>query len=283
MSNAPKIPAFGLYGEAGQFPDVIHIEGFSARAPVHNWRIPPHRHSQMAQVFVVDDGWMQATAGGRGLTVDPKNFLYIPINYVHDIAFKPGSSGVVISFPASVVTSIAPAHAALDAALAQVATGRVTDALAHALALLKETAHTAAPFRNQQVVGLAHTVLSLIAATQTIGQGTQPTPKPARLFDLDALIARHRADGWTAARYAQALSVTTGHLSRLCRTATGQGATAYIEARVMDEAARLLAFTPLPVSEIGYRLGYLDPSYFSKRFRRVRGQTPTAYREIFAG
>ena len=46
----------------------------------------------------------------------------------------------------------------------------------------------------------------------------------------------------------------------------------------MEEACRLLAFTALPVSQVGYRLGYGDPSYFTRRFTRLQGQTPSAYR-----
>ncbi|MEY8841909.1 helix-turn-helix transcriptional regulator, partial [Cribrihabitans sp. XS_ASV171] len=109
-----------------------------------------------------------------------------------------------------------------------------------------------------------------------------PSADDTRLAQFDTLIARHMSEGWTASDYAAALSITAGHLSRLCRTATGRGATAYIEQARIEEACRLLAFTRLPVSEIGFRLGFADPSYFSKRFRNARDQTPSAYREGFA-
>ena len=61
------------------------------------------------------------------------------------------------------------------------------------------------------------------------------------------------------------------------------GAKAYIEQAVMGEASRLLAFTRLPMSEIGYRLGFDDPSHFSKRFRAARGLAPSAYRRQLEG
>jgi AraC family transcriptional activator of pobA len=56
----------------------------------------------------------------------------------------------------------------------------------------------------------------------------------------------------------------------------------YIEAAMMAEARRLLAFTRLQVSEVGYRLGFSDPSYFSKRFKAKEGLTPLAYKARFA-
>ena len=52
---------------------------------------------------------------------------------------------------------------------------------------------------------------------------------------------------------------------------------------VMTEACRLIAFTRLPVAEVGYRLGYADPPYFSRRFRLRMGETPSAYRARVSG
>ncbi|WP_207101751.1 helix-turn-helix transcriptional regulator, partial [Paracoccus shandongensis] len=64
--------------------------------------------------------------------------------------------------------------------------------------------------------------------------------------------------------------------------ATGQGATRHIETVLMTEARRLLAFTRLPIAEIGHRLGFDDPPYFSRRFRVATGQSPSEYRGRFA-
>jgi AraC-like DNA-binding protein len=47
----------------------------------------------------------------------------------------------------------------------------------------------------------------------------------------------------------------------------------------MRRARRLLAETDLPVREIATRLGYEDPLYFSRVFRKVVGLPATAYRE----
>ncbi|WP_223814253.1 helix-turn-helix domain-containing protein [Roseicitreum antarcticum] len=283
MSIKNRIPAFGLYGEQGQFPDVIHIEDFSARAPLHNWQIAPHRHGQMAQVFTVDDGWLEARADDAAAQLETGDFLYIPVNCVHSLTFRPGARGAVLSLPASVVGALSPPSPQVDAALAQPRWGRVGARLGAVLAMLRQTAQGNGPFRAQQVVGMAHTVLSLLASTPGARDALLPHHRSARLAGLDTLISQHRAAGWTASDYARALSVSTGHLSRLCRAATGHGAAAYIEHRIMEEACRLLAFTRLPVAEVGYRLGYIDPPYFTKRFKRVRGQTPGEYRAIFAG
>jgi len=281
MSHQTSIPAFGLFGEQGPFPDVIHYEDFSVRAPVHNWKIIPHRHSQMSQLFLVESGWIDAVTDSQRHRVAPGDFLYIPDNCVHEFVFEPGSRGGIFSFPNSIVRPFSSNGSQILTALSTPFGGAADQRLADLTQLLRDTAQEASPFRAQQVLGLAHSVLARLAEAHLPEQDDDDTRRPSRLFALDELISRNRAQGWTAAQYAQALSISTGHLSRLCRRATGMGAAAYIEQRRMEEACRLLAFTQLPVSQVGYRLGYIDPSYFSKRFRAVRGQTPKDYRSRF--
>ena len=144
---------------------------------------------------------------------------------------------------------------------------------------LSETLNTSQMFRQQIAVGLAHAILGTIAS---LAPSTQYIPSDPRLADFDALILQHQKLGLSAANYADLLGVSTGHLSRLCREATGRGAGAYIERATMTEACRLVAVTRRLVAEVGYQFGYSDPSYFSKRFRAARGQTPTQYRAAFA-
>ena len=53
---------------------------------------------------------------------------------------------------------------------------------------------------------------------------------------------------------------------------------AYLRGVRMARAAELLASTDLSVAEIGRRVGYGQPSQFTKAFRRSRGTTPTEFR-----
>ena len=52
----------------------------------------------------------------------------------------------------------------------------------------------------------------------------------------------------------------------------------YVEAQRMEAAPRLLEMTTDPVAEISRRVGFADPLYFARRFRALRGLSPSAHR-----
>lgn len=282
MATAEDIPRFALYGEADPFPDVIHYETISARAPVHDWRIAPHRHSHLAQLFMIEDGAAHAVTDGDAHHLTTSDILFVSTSCVHEFTFRPMTSGAVFSFPSALVGALGPSRADIATALARPFATRATGRLRAAAALLRDTAQGDGPFRVQQLVALAHSVLAIVAESQARTLKADMTPGARKLVALNEMIAARMSRGWQASDYASALSISTGHLSRLCRAATGMGASAYIERRIMEEACRNLAFTSLPISEIGYRLGYSDPSHFSKRFRAAQGKTPSDYRAGFA-
>lgn len=91
-------------------------------------------------------------------------------------------------------------------------------------------------------------------------------------------IERHHHDWKTLEPYAQELGVTVNHLNDVVRKETGQSAGEHVRLRRLLDAKRLLLHSSLSVSEIGYQLGFVDPSYFSRFFRRYENVTPAEFR-----
>lgn len=281
MTTPAPIPVFTLFGETDHFPDVVHCEPIADRAPTHGWAISAHRHAQMAQLFYIQDGAVSAKVDGRQLRLESGDFLYISAQSVHEFLFAPDTTGMVVSFPMSIVNTIGPASPDMARVLSRPFAGRGHDTLQSLVIMLAETRAGIGTFRTQAAVSLAHAILVQLAEIVTADARVQSPPASARLEQFDTLITAHLGDNWGVADFAAAMSISAGHLNRMCRASTGISASAYIEQITMEEASRLLAFTKLSVAQVGYRLGYNDPSYFSKRFRSARGQTPTRYRSKF--
>ena len=84
--------------------------------------------------------------------------------------------------------------------------------------------------------------------------------------------------------YARALGYSPRTIARATRAATGLGAKAFIDRRIVLEAKRLLAHTDLPAARIGSRLGFSDATNFLKFFHQRTGTTPGAFRaEVIGG
>jgi AraC-like DNA-binding protein len=77
---------------------------------------------------------------------------------------------------------------------------------------------------------------------------------------------------------ARAVSLSRGHLTTVVRRKTGRTVQEWIAERRMSEARRLLLQTDLAVEEVGRRVGYGDPGYFVRSFRRAHGMTPLGWR-----
>ncbi|HUP23219.1 MAG TPA: helix-turn-helix transcriptional regulator [Thermoanaerobaculia bacterium] len=75
------------------------------------------------------------------------------------------------------------------------------------------------------------------------------------------------------------LDTSPGHLNHLVRRHLGISASEVAHQRVLAEAKRRLLFSDRPACDVGLGLGFDDPSYFGRFFRRLTGEAPAAYRE----
>jgi len=82
----------------------------------------------------------------------------------------------------------------------------------------------------------------------------------------------------TVSYYAQKLCMTERQLSCITRKFSGKTAKRLILERLTLEAKRYLKHTNVSSKEIAYTLGFPDPSYFSKVFTQIAGQSPSSYR-----
>jgi AraC-like DNA-binding protein len=127
---------------------------------------------------------------------------------------------------------------------------------------------------------LAHLSLLLVGVARLAGDvvgGLRLNDEPL-LAEVFGFIEDRYRERISLKEVARAVSLTPGHLTTVVRRKTGRTVLEWIAERRMAEARRLLVGTDLPVEEVGRRVGYADPSYFVRTFRRVHGATPLGWR-----
>lgn len=125
--------------------------------------------------------------------------------------------------------------------------------------------------------GVAWNLLTRIAADSILPSEGSALERAMRYLEA-------RVDGnIQVSELAALVDMSPSHLSALFRQATGSGPAAFHTSLRMSHARNLLDTTSLSVREIAAAVGYTDPLYFSRHFRRLHGLNPTAYRAQHKG
>ena len=125
----------------------------------------------------------------------------------------------------------------------------------------------------------------LVLAREYAGANRVASQRPthrvvSRFMELVERDATHRH---RIADYAEELAVTPGHLSVLCTQYAGQRAKSLLHNVLVSRACRMLLYTDESAARVAASLGFEDPSYFSRFFRRETGQTPKEFRNALRG
>ena len=84
----------------------------------------------------------------------------------------------------------------------------------------------------------------------------------------------------TVQEYADGLNVAVRTLNKCVNECSQKSPLAFINDRIILESKRMVRYTSLMIKEIAYKLGYDDPSYFVKFFKRQTGYLPSDFREM---
>jgi AraC-like DNA-binding protein len=82
---------------------------------------------------------------------------------------------------------------------------------------------------------------------------------------------------------ARAVHVSPAHFSRQFRATFGETPHHYLQRRRVERAMELLRETDSPVSEVCLDVGFNSLGTFTRTFREIVGEPPSAYRARFAG
>jgi AraC-like DNA-binding protein len=117
-----------------------------------------------------------------------------------------------------------------------------------------------------------------VPATEPVS-GRSPSAAQRRLAAQarEYVDAHARAD-FSIAEIARAVCASPSHLQRCFRAGIGVSLVDYVHQTRLRHAADLLRATDLSVTEVALAVGFNDPNYFSRLFRREYGVAPARFR-----
>ncbi|WP_242969962.1 DNA-binding response regulator [Clostridium chauvoei] len=80
---------------------------------------------------------------------------------------------------------------------------------------------------------------------------------------------------------ASCMKLSISYLSKAFKNTMGTNFNKYVTNRKIEEAKKILKNTNTSISDITFYIGYNEPNYFCKVFKKVEGMTPLEYREKY--
>jgi YesN/AraC family two-component response regulator len=136
---------------------------------------------------------------------------------------------------------------------------------------------------SEAILGAASSALLKADLTQIFTQcvlGESKTESKSRINKIEHYLSAHYAEEISSETLSVRFGLVPSYLSKVFRRQTGMSPTEYLAKRRVEKARELLEQNPdLLIREAAALVGYKDPYYFSKLFKKNTGLWPTQYQE----
>ncbi|POA59341.1 MULTISPECIES: helix-turn-helix domain-containing protein [unclassified Pseudomonas] len=285
-ASLSSIPVFKLYGEnqAWPTPDLLHCESIPERSSLHHWEIKPHRHADLYQLLYVQRGQAMVEVEGQRREVQETAVQVIPPLMVHGFQFSADIQGYVLTLAAPLVAQLETQLGAPLAVLASSGCYSVGSDRRSLDTLFKTLLHEyegSASARDLLLQSLVNVLMIWIArrSQRNAMPGNRNERHQQLLGYFIRLVEQHYREHPTVESLAHRIGLSSVYLNTLCRELAGQTALQIIHQRLMLEAKRSLVYSNIGISQLADQLGFNDPTYFSRFFKRLCGQSPNAFRQ----
>ena len=210
--------------------------------------------------------------------------FWLPEGVDRELLALGGARGLLVSIPKVVLAQTMPStplgeqmRRALseELNLTQAPSDAITSLLA-GIAREHSDAESGADFATGLYLTLVLLQLCRMAHPDLSSSGALQKTLPDRFISL---AGQRIHEHWKIEDFSRELEVSRDQLGVAVKRATGLSPQEYLHRLLVQEANELLTQTDLPVSQVAFRLGFLDPAYFTRFFKRETGQNPGAYRK----
>lgn len=297
MPTAPaaSVPVFKLYGETRHWPtpDLLHCESIPERSHLHDWNIRPHRHADLVHVLHLASGDVTLELEGMPHRLAGPLTIVVPAMAIHGFRFSEDVQGHIITLAQPLAEHLSQALGEQGKALARTDFQRLdrpetARRIAILVAQIDEEYRQPAPGRSHLLEAL---IQALVVELSRLAERGRPSPHRAsrpgsrvndkgheHLANFQALIEAQYRQQPSIEALAGQLGLTSAHLNTLCRRLADRSALQLLHERLLLEAKRQLTYTNMTVGQVADLLGFSEPAYFTRFFKRLTGFSPRDFR-----
>lgn len=286
MNDQPSesaIPVFKLYGAGLEWPtpDLLHCESIADRSRLHGWEIRPHRHADLTQLLYIRRGWAEVEMEGVRTLIDEAAIQVVPPLCIHGFRFSERVEGHVLTLASPLLAQLETSLDGQQAALRSAGLHRAGPDrrfLNTLFEAINREYRTPAPARGLLLQSLVGVLVVWVGRQLMVSQAQRPSRAQELLAAFIELVEKDFDTQRSVEGYAAQLDITPAYLNTLARRFTGHTAQGLLHQRLLLEAKRRLIYTAMSVSQISDGLGFSEPAYFSRFFKRLTGRSPKEFR-----
>jgi AraC family transcriptional regulator, transcriptional activator of pobA len=266
----------------------MHCERIEEQLESHGWDAKPHVHEGLHQIQYFEQGHGQLVIEDQWRPFEAPLLLLVPSGTVHGFHFSRDTTGHVLTisedFMQEVLGFVEPViKPVIERPSVQML--RAAQVVEHGLdplfAMIASDYHQGARGRSTVLMaGLAALLVKVarLSAPPEEHTATATTPYLDFFRKFRELVEQSFRQQLSVAHYADTLGLTVGRLTAICRSVADASPQEIQHRRLLIEAKRLLLYTARSSHSIAYTLGFKDPAYFSRFFKRETGKSPKEFR-----
>lgn len=274
----------------------IHYDVLENLAAFYGRDMPVHRHAQYVQIHYIDRGTIDFHIDDKVYEVTGPACFFTPASIPHSFRTDPSARGHVLTIHQSLVWQLIQDNVGhdIDASLTEGIClerdrlpGKQKTQWTLLAGILEDIQLEWSGDQLAKELALKSLVRLLLiriarlsfkrSASRTVNS------EDLRLFRrFTDMIEEHFEEQWHLPQYTTEMAISESRLNQTCQRIANTSPKKLIHDRVIQESKRLLIFSNLSSNEICYQLGFSDPAYFSRFFKKHTGMTAQQFRKYMA-
>jgi len=238
--------------------------------------VPRHKHN-CYELFFIAEGDGRFYIDCQSYDIQKNTFFLISPNRIHGWEYTHNLHAYLIKFDLSLfLDNFFSEHISIFHFDTVNLMEEESKSIRNILDQLHEEYLSPQSFKEFTISNLLHILLIYIQRALPAKVSTHATN--VVVSKLDDLMHHNNYQLTSVAYYAKKLKISIKQLNLAIKEMTGLNSSDYIRSKTMLEAKRLLKYDSLTCNEIADKLGFMDPGYFSRFFKREVGVSPKLFR-----
>jgi AraC family transcriptional regulator, transcriptional activator of pobA len=279
----------GLYGDldSNKKEGYIFLELIKTRSESFDWKINPHVHSHLYQVFCIESGDVQLETHETTEVLKTPVIIIIAPGILHGLQYSPAVKGDILTLSDTVFETLFASAASLLLhfdGLTVVSFTHQKKAFTQLMDILKQVKtelfneKTEKKLLTESLLRQFFIVLQRHSETrvQPLLPDTNQTLLHYRRF---VQLVKATNIPQLIPAYAKEIGISAVHLNRICNQVCGKSALLIVQEHLVEQSKNHLAHSTKSIAEIAYLLNFEYPNYFARLFKKLNGISPKEYRK----